>query len=193
MAADTRRDLQLGTPVLIGALLIVLYGLAEWDGTVLVVAAAVAAAALAVGALLGFLFGIPRSLTSETAPIGPPEGPINPAAPQYRPNTNLEQVSDWFTKILIGVGIAQAREVVEGVRDVADSLKPALGGDDVAHVFGGALVVYFVIAGFLCAYLFTRLRLQRELEDAAANALSLAASSGNPQTPVAPQTPPPNP
>lgn len=60
-------------------------------------ALAIAAAAGAVGGFLGFLFGIPRA-----------DGDVagNISQRRYRPNTNLEQVSDWLTKILIGVGLA---------------------------------------------------------------------------------------
>jgi hypothetical protein len=49
------------------------------------------AAAFAVGALVGFLFGIPRRLQREglSAPIGP----------SLVVNTNLEQIFDWLTKI----------------------------------------------------------------------------------------------
>ena len=60
----------------------------------------VAAAATAVGAFLGFLFGIPRTLQGNTTP-GPDE------IADYRPNTNLEQISDWLTKILVGVGLVK--------------------------------------------------------------------------------------
>jgi len=147
--------------------LVVVYGVADGSLSVLMVAAAVGAATFGMGALIGFLFGIPRSLTSETAPIEPPATTaIDPTAAQYRPNTNLEQVSDWLTKILIGVGLAQAGDIVRGFKDLVDGLKPALGDNNAAHAFAGAEVVYFFVAGFLCSYLFTRLRLQRELENA---------------------------
>jgi len=157
---------QLAWPVAFGVVLVVGYGIAA-DWSVLIVAAAVGAAAFGIGALLGFVFGIPRSLTSETAPIGAPKGgEVDPTAPQYQPNTNLEQVSDWLTKILIGIGLAQAGDIVKGFADLVDGLKPALGDTAAAHAFAGAEIIYFLIAGFLCSYLLARLRLQSELEDA---------------------------
>jgi hypothetical protein len=152
-------------PIALGTVGVLVYGFARSSTTIYIVAAAVAAAACAAGALIGFLFGIPRALTSETAPLTEPDA-LDPSAPQYRPNTNLEQVSDWLTKILIGVGLAQASDIVKGFKALCVALKPALGGDDAAQVFSGAMIVYFVVTGFMCAYLYTRLRLQRELEDA---------------------------
>src|SRR6266508_6277591 len=82
----------------LGAILVYAWG--DWD--ILAVAALVAGGAFVAGGLLGFLFGIPRSLAG-------PEGSVDGAAAggAYRPNTNLEQISDWLTKILVGVGLVQ--------------------------------------------------------------------------------------
>ncbi|HMS10401.1 MAG TPA: hypothetical protein PKE66_13010, partial [Pyrinomonadaceae bacterium] len=60
----------------------------------------IALAAVATGGFLGFLFGIPRS-TIGNGDIGNSREPLNIA---YTPSTNLEQVADWLTKIIIGVG-----------------------------------------------------------------------------------------
>ena len=59
------------------------------------VALVLAWGAFSLGGVLGFLFGIPR--TSEAAATRGVEL-------QHLPNTNLEQISDWLTKVLIGVG-----------------------------------------------------------------------------------------
>ena len=70
-----------------------------------------AAASLSVGGLAGFLFGVPRSLQT---PVLPPVGgdgrsqkQADEIAARYATNTNLEQISDWLTKILVGVGLTQ--------------------------------------------------------------------------------------
>ena len=152
----------LAVPIGLGAIGVAMYGGARCSFTVYIVATAVGAAAIAAGGVLGFLFGIPRALTSEAAPISAPKE-LDPRAPQYRANTNLEQISDWVTKILIGFGLAQGRAILDGFNDLTAALKPALGDDEAARVFGGAEVVYFVIIGFLCVYLYTRLRLQQDL------------------------------
>jgi hypothetical protein len=121
------------------------------------IAAAIGAAAFSVGALFGFLFGIPRSLTSATPPL--------PSVTQhYQPNTNLEQISDWLTKILIGASVAGFASLFKDYKNLLHGLKRALGGDDMAHTFAGAEVIFFLITGFLCSYLLARLHLQTELE-----------------------------
>src|SRR5215210_8985404 len=71
--------------VALGAL--VVYAWRDWD--MLAVAVLLAGGAFAAGGLLGFLFGIPRALAgSEGA------GEERDARSGYRPNTNLEQISD---------------------------------------------------------------------------------------------------
>lgn len=74
-------------------------------------------------------------------------------------NTNLEQISDWLTKILVGVGLVQLGSIVDSLGDLADYIAEALGGGPAGAPFALALVMYFTVAGFLVAYLWTRLNL----------------------------------
>jgi hypothetical protein len=157
--------LTLGLPPLVGLLI---YALASDDtGEILAIGSLAAASAFAVGALLGFLFGIPRSTAAPapapTSEAGAEVGPADAvAAHRFAANTNLEQISDWLTKILVGVGLVQIHEVSGAVEDLANGLAPGLGsqGSSVAVV----LLVSFSITGFVSAYLFTRLRLQGAFE-----------------------------
>jgi len=155
--------LMLGAPALVA---VVIYAIAVDGWKVLATALLTAAASFAVGALLGFLFGIPRSTAPE-----PADGAAATAAkgdgadaPAYRPNTNLEQISDWLTKILVGIGLVQIHQVSGAVNDLADGLEAGLGGGDTGHAVAVALLISFSIAGFVTAYLFTRLRLQGAFE-----------------------------
>jgi hypothetical protein len=116
-------------------------------------------AALMVGALLGFLFGIPRTLQGERPPDVLEDRGEGGRAPEYRVNTNLEQISDWLTKILVGVGLVQLSSIIDALGRLADHLGPALGDDTTGPAFALALVVYFAVSGFLVAYLWTRLNL----------------------------------
>jgi hypothetical protein len=87
-----------------------------------------AGAALLVGGTLGFLFGVPRTLTGERLPDATLNG-ARAAAPGYGANTNLEQISDWLTKILVGIGVAQFGVIVAGARRLFTALAPSLGGE----------------------------------------------------------------
>src|SRR6202043_965823 len=68
-------------------------------GTALVIAGS----AYFTGGIVGFLFGIPRTVQG-SAP--------SEKASQYKTNTNLEQVSDWLTKIIVGIGLVQIGHIV---------------------------------------------------------------------------------
>jgi hypothetical protein len=120
----------------------------------------VAAAAIAVGSLLGFLFGIPRSLQDQRGAT--PEPGADADRPRsYMPNTNLEQISDWLTKILVGVGLIQLGRAPGTLGRLVDALADGLGGQPSDRLMVGAVLVFYPIFGFLTTYLLTRLLLQR--------------------------------
>lgn len=123
----------------------------------------VAAAAALTGALLGFLFGIPRTLSGNDGQGRLPhvQGE-HVVASEYVDNTNLEQLSDWLTKILVGVGLTQISKIKEGMGDLAGFLAPQL---DHSAPFALGIVVFFAVCGFLRAYLWTRLSLKSELRE----------------------------
>jgi hypothetical protein len=119
-----------------------------------------ALASLAVGGLVGFLFGIPRVIQSagqgSTAkpPPGEPTalGPADEDSYRQQVNTNLEQVSDWLTKIIVGLGLIELKNVPAYLESVAAFLteSPKLA-------FAGGVIVYFALVGFFVGYLLTRL------------------------------------
>src|SRR5215831_16764829 len=55
------------------------------------------------GGAFGFLFGIPKILQSDRLP----EGSTNSTVIGYRQqvNTNLTEISDWLTKIIVGLSL----------------------------------------------------------------------------------------
>ncbi|QHG64385.2 hypothetical protein [Pseudomonas putida] len=129
-----------------------------------------AMACLAVGATVGFLFGIPRSGASmagrngANAPVKQDirKGAFQPEVETGRPNTNLEEVSDWLTKILVGLSLVHLKEIEERVSLIsfkaAASLSSTPSNFDISAAT--ALVIGFPVVGFLGGYLYTRLFLQ---------------------------------
>lgn len=105
------------------------------------------------GCLVGFVFGIPRSGSQDREQA-------------MAANTNLEQVSDWITKILIGIGISQVHEISETFSNVVKFLGPAFGSSPTGELFAGSIIVHFVIAGFFLGYLLTRMFLPGALSRA---------------------------
>jgi hypothetical protein len=137
---------------------IVIYSWGDWD--IFAVALLLAGGATVAGGLLGFLFGIPRALA------GPEQGDDAGTRRGYLPNTNLEQISDWLTKILVGVGLVQFTTLARHIGDLIDFLGPSLGGDPRGRAFAGATIAVFSISGFLAFYLVTRLYLGRAFAQA---------------------------
>jgi hypothetical protein len=113
----------------------------------------IAGASFLVGGLLGFLFGIPRELRMGDALS---EDQIKKGQ-RYSGNSNLEQVSDWLTKVLIGAGLVQLGAFVANIGDFSNSVGDALGKGATADTAALALILYFFCSGFLVVYLYTRL------------------------------------
>lgn len=114
-----------------------------------------AAAALAVGAFLGFLFGIPRSQQGELSDKDRENG-----LRSYAENTNLEQISDWLTKIIVGLTLVQFREIIDYLDKIGGYFGPAIiksDSLDVQKAVSVAIIIYFLIIGFMFLYLWTRI------------------------------------
>lgn len=130
-------------------------------------------ACLMAGSFIGFLFGIPRILQNDTTTHGATAaakaGNNNtsgeqPSASSYRANTNLDQISDWLTKIVVGVGLINLQKVPPRLDQAATYIAHSFGGDG-NKFFAGAMIIYFSIVGFLGAYLITRIYLAGVFED----------------------------
>jgi hypothetical protein len=118
-----------------------------------------AAAAIAAGGLTGFLFGIPRALQRDVDPSSVTD---RSSRFGYRVNTNLEQISDWLTKILVGVGLTQIASIGSAASGLISSVADGMGGGPAAPILAGAILVYSLVGGFLGSYFLTRTVLTRE-------------------------------
>ena len=122
-----------------------------------------ALAAATVGSLAGFLFGLPRSARSEPSTGPNPNDPNQRATSSsaYRANTNLEDISDWLTKILVGLGLTQLGSIPTQFKSLMDAVKVVIGAGDDAGAIAGSVIVGYVILGFLATYLWARTRLSQ--------------------------------
>lgn len=116
-------------------------------------------ACLAVGSLLGFLFAIPRAISGRDD--SPGKGQLRP---RLAANTNIEQISDWLTKLLVGVGLVELKDLPHGLMGAAAFVAHGLGSEDALVQFSAALLVFFPIEGFLGGYLATRIFFQGIIE-----------------------------
>ena len=165
-----------------------------------------AAAGFAFGALTGFLFGIPRSLQGRGAQGQPGQGDrstsdagskqvnkttvedttasgkeadLTNAAGGYASNTNLEEISDWLTKIIVGVGLINLKNFPSYLKATATyfgSLSSCgQGCVAIPDSVSLATLLYFFVCGFFFAYLLTRLALPAAFSRADRAALSFVS------------------
>jgi len=165
---ESQRALRLLAGAMLVGLLSVLFYAAHAGGkegflAVLSVGVLLAGASAFAGGTLGFLFGIPRTLQQEGTRPGPEGNSMTSDVGSsqrhidYRVNTNLEQISDWLTKILVGVGLTQIAEIRDGVASLSAFAAQGLGTQSHGEVFAFALLSYYAVLGFLFGYLWTRL------------------------------------
>lgn len=122
----------------------------------------VALAALMAGGLIGFLFGIPRRLQDGAPP--PTATAEAEERSLYAGNTNLEQISDWLTKIIVGVSLVELGPIVDFVKDTGTAVAKSIGMAD-KPAFPIAIIVLYVICGFMIGYLWARLYLPKALNN----------------------------
>lgn len=177
----------------LGCVFIVLYSVQFYHSDAAIRIASVgmliAGACLFVGFLLGFIFCIPRTAKATEAVAAASSSADSPgikdklghqesaaiAASPVETNTNLVDISDWLTKILVGVGLVELNKIPHNLRAlcsfVAPGLRPDLdvGARSVAssEAFALGIVLFFFGVGFLIGYLWTRLYFQRALSELA--------------------------
>ena len=155
-----------------GVVFILLYSLQFFDRPQMVLSVfgvimTASGAFLLFGVFLGFLFGIPRTIGDNLLEENNNSGissKLDDSDTNYLPNTNLEQISDWLTKILVGVGLTQVSEITSAIDRLVIKLAPGFGdlsNESYAINTGFTLVVlvYFSFCGFFLGFLWARLYL----------------------------------
>jgi hypothetical protein len=142
----------------------------------------VACAALLSGFLLGFIFAIPRKRgaeekggTTDSKGVDAPGFRIQRAA--FDHNFNLVEISDWLTKIIVGVGLVELHSIPEKLGLLSYYLAPGLlpapcvGGDPCSEPLiagqaaGLAILIFFSSLGFLVGFVWTMVYFMRDLTE----------------------------
>ena len=122
------------------------------------------------GGIIGFLFGIPRvlqhnntaaAIASQTDKSNVDSERTNKHSYEMLVNTNLEQISDWLTKIIVGVGLIELRNLPIALQGLARYLTAGFENSENLQAFAATIVVYFSIIGFIVGYLLTRIYLSQ--------------------------------
>ncbi len=140
-----------------------------------------AGAAWLTGALLGFIFGLPHTregVQPQTSGSSEHDAAGTDAAKtqdrrkdDYRRSTSLEEVSDWLTKMIVGVGLTQLNKIPGKLQDLAGYVANGLAANSTgapppdAHAlavnsaFALGICIYFAVDGFLFGFLWACLDL----------------------------------
>lgn len=122
----------------------------------------VAMACLMGGIILGFLFSIPRL---NKLSRGNTENPENRRDLAYSDNTNLEDISDWLTKIIVGISLVQFTTLLNMLHVAAINLSESLCPGIVTisshypayFAFAYGCILFFSFSGFGIGYIWTRI------------------------------------
>jgi hypothetical protein len=139
-------------------------GWENWVNRVLTFCA-VAGACVLCGGCAGFLFGIPRAGKQQLK-----EDENGVGSHYYSDNTNLEDISDWLTKIIVGLTLVKFRTILNWIDSAATSVsKTLVNQPDCSdncgkyYVFSYGTILIYLLAGGLMAYLWTRINFSKIL------------------------------
>lgn len=128
---------------------------------------------LAIGGLLGFVFSVPK-LISDVPPLTGAAALAREETvrAKYQENTNLTQISDWLTKVLIGASLVQLKEIPKFVYHVAQIMgngaRVSTGNVALSPhntVCCAAIILYFITWGFISGYLVMKLVLTEQFAE----------------------------
>jgi hypothetical protein len=118
-------------------------------------------ASLIAGTAVGFLFGIPKILQNEKQTSDGTDAQSSDKQSSYRQqvNTNLTEISDWLTKIIVGLTLINLVNIPPYMSRLADVVAFGLNPYDAGKEksFSLAIIICFPVLGFFFGYLYTRL------------------------------------
>ena len=203
---QVRWDAYQALAIILGVVILLVYAWSKggpWspDFRTFAICVLIAAAALAAGLFLGFLFGIPKAAQEQSTSqsgtqtqggqvANTPNATVTAQAKaRLKANTNLVDISDWLTKMIVGVGLYQLSKLPGKLKLLADYF--ATTGPPSPVVL--AILGYFGIFGFLLGYLWARIYLTKEFEESDGDDDSKTQQLPKPPPPPPPPPPPANP
>jgi len=120
----------------------------------------IACAAGGAGASIGFLFGMPQAVKGNQQDNNEANSGNNAGKSGLVLNTHLQEVADWLTKLLLGVGLAQLANLRSALDSLGTYLNQSTGLERGVAI---AIVIYFIAMGFLLGYLWAELYLSTQV------------------------------
>ena len=133
------------------------------------------------GGLGGFIFGVPKIVANNNASsttlrdlsaLPADSSEKNARKNIIQENTNLTQISDWLTKVIIGAGLVDLKQIPHFIVETAKKMARGISAValkpenmDSLTVLSGGIIVYFLVWGFVSGYLVMRLVISSLLSD----------------------------
>jgi hypothetical protein len=165
-----------------GCFVILLYALRFWGSSdalrIFGVGILVAGAALLSGFLLGFIFAVPRVGDRKgRAAANRSEGTdaSTSEAQDLLFNANLVEISDWLTKIIVGVGLVELKSLPHMLGTLSLYLAPGLQAAPcpgkapctdpliIGQAAGMGIVIFYFALGFLMGWVWATVYLRQDL------------------------------
>ncbi len=119
------------------------------------------------GSAIGFVFAIPKSAQGRKVAAIPRSKTSDETKTYtgelYNDNTNLEEISDWLTKIIVGISLTQFNHLLDmtdiSAKRIAGALKSCSEGcpTNDFYVFSYAVIVFYFISGLIIGYMWARI------------------------------------
>jgi hypothetical protein len=156
------------------AVMVVAAGTDRWEQHIVARSAGTgilfAGGTFAIGVLFGFLFGFPPAPSSSTPQAAaqssgaPPQGQAveTGGAPAAKhsisvfQNTNLHEISDWLTKVIVGAGLVDLTKLPPQVQKLAEFMAGYTDPGNPSPAVALAIMAYFSSCGVLFGYVWTR-------------------------------------
>jgi hypothetical protein len=138
----------------------------------------IAGACFVSGAFTGFLFGIPRIINSSYY-----RNDKNKSDNVIVHNDNLVQISDWLTKIIVGIALTEIYKIPTFLNSIGEKISPTINPAQINEkssvIVAIAIVLYFLILGFLAVYFWTRIYFGKILKDEISSTSESSTNNSN--------------
>ena len=161
MQAMRKEEQSIGRALLVGCILglVGLIGFAasmpHFGLRLLFIGLLLAVATFVSGSFIGTLFGMPRRNNAEDSTNA------------YTLNNSLVEIADWLTKIIVGLGLVNLKQLPAELMSIGEFVSHSIGGKGLGvNVFVNSIVVYFGVLGIYIGYNYMRLVLSQKYKKA---------------------------
>lgn len=107
---------------------------------------------LSIGGFLGFIFGFP--IHKE-----------NGIKDKFERNSSLRQITDWLTKIIVGVTLVELKNIISVFSTLINKIGLLINTDKSITILVGSISIEFFIIGFILIYILTITSFFKDLVD----------------------------